>query len=115
MSAAPDALNALLARQRDCLRGGRMRDLAALLPEMERLIALAGAGSQPQDRAALLLAREAAARNAVLLRAALSGIAAARRRVAAIRSAAAGRFATYDQRGQSGSLAGGRPDVERRA
>ncbi len=106
----------LLGRERDLLLAGRFADLARVAEtrdaQLQRLESADPAALQTLDTAMAAL-REAAARNAGLLRAAMEGAAAARRRLAALRDAAAP-LASYDASGAPVQHGGG-PALARRA
>jgi hypothetical protein len=112
---AREILN-LLGRERDLLLAGRFADLARAAEtrdaQLERLQA-ADAATLAALEAPMAALREAAARNAGLLRAALDGAAAARRRLAALRDAAAP-LASYDASGAPVQHGSG-PGLARRA
>lgn len=88
------ALSRLLQDQRAALREGRLHDLAAMVPRMERALSALPATGDPATQAGL---RRMAAENAALLQAASQGVARAR----AMRSGAAQvQLTTYDALGR---------------
>lgn len=98
-SRALEALTGLLAEQRAALREGRLRDLAAMVPRMERAVGAVTACDDPTAREEL---RRLASENATLLQAAQAGVAQAM----ALRTAAAGvRLSTYDATGRKSEQA----------
>lgn len=93
-SRAIETLTHLLEDQRAALREGRLQDLAAMVPRMERAVGAMTANDGSTAREDL---RRLASENATLLQAAQAGVARAR----ALRAAAAEvRFSTYDATGR---------------
>ena len=89
-----EALTGLLEEQRVALREGRLKDLAAMVPRMERAI---GAVTACKDQTAREDLQRLASENATLLKAAQAGVAQAK----ALRTAAAEvRLSTYDATGR---------------
>jgi hypothetical protein len=96
---ALDALSRLLADQRAALREGRLQDLAAMVPRMERALNALPARGDPAAQAGL---RRMASENAALLQAATQGVAQAR----AMRTGAAQvQLTTYDATGRRSAQA----------
>ncbi|MFW5655903.1 MAG: hypothetical protein ACOCYW_09735 [Roseicyclus sp.] len=89
-----EAVKRLLQTQRAALREGRLKDLAAMVPHMERALAALPSRIDPSAQADL---RKLAAENAALLQAASQGVAQAR----ALRAGAAQvQLSTYDAAGR---------------
>jgi hypothetical protein len=98
---ALDALKRLLQDQRAALREGRLQDLAAMVPRMERALNALPADGDPSAQAGV---RRMAAENAALLEAAVQGVAQARSMRA---GAAQVQLTTYDATGRKSAQAPG--------
>ncbi|MBS0562984.1 MAG: hypothetical protein JSR87_00380 [Proteobacteria bacterium] len=109
---AADQMRRLLGQQRDCLKSGRLDDLAGLAARLENLAA--GLGDRPVGQNELAALRAQARENAALVRAALKGVEAARARLLAIRGAGAG-LAVYTAAGEAVRHPVAPATVERRA
>lgn len=109
---AVDQMRRVLDQQRDCLKCGRLDELAGLAARLENLAA--GLGERTIGRDELAALRAEAGENAVLLHAALKGVEAARARLLAIRNAGRG-LAVYTATGQAVRHPVAPATVERRA
>ena len=110
------AMAALLEREADALRRGAFDRLAPLLVEKERLaerLAAAPSAARPDGPAAVRL-RAAAARNDVMLQAAIDGMRRGAERIGALADVSRN-LQTYDDTGRRRRLGAQRPSSERRA
>lgn len=105
-------LMTLLDDEHDALRAGAFDRIEALAEEKSSLTDSMQQDAPPPSELRLLRAK--AAVNAALLRAAISGVEAARTRLAALQDARAN-LTVYDREGQTSQVAAGQRKLERKA
>lgn len=110
-------IEALLDREREALREGKLDTLDALIGERETHVAALQGGIEPSDTGALTLLRAIqikARRNARLLGAARQGFEAGSRRLAEMASVRE-KLSTYSENGQVSDIMDGKSRVQKRA
>ncbi|MGJ8543962.1 MAG: flagellar biosynthesis protein FlgN [Sulfitobacter sp.] len=109
-----EALNRLLEAERESLLNGQLDDLAEMVPDKERLLAVLQSG-KPAEKHALHLLDQKVKRNQMLLNGALEGIRSVAQRLATLRQMR-GSLETYDAQGGRKTVdTGNQTSVEKRA